>query len=401
MNQLLLAGVIGLAVSSSVFANDENMTAHTAFKSNIAEMQSDYYRSLRVDEWIELGAKKSDILSAMGRLKASGESPLLDTENTNSPGHWTYEFVQTAQVLEEEAMKAQTADAYQRASTVYLVASYPNLHRANEIAALDKAVDLYLRAANLRGENVQKVALTRFDDRSIPGLLHLPKNTSKSVPAIIWTGGVDKTLIEHHAEFQELIDSGYAVLTLDMPGAGLDYKNHTELDELDASHQAAFEFLENNKNIDKDRIGVLSSSGSGITLMDFAIKQPKLKAVVARCALVDGPIGQKETLKFVPRMSADSFIARIGGDVGDMAYFEKHAPSYSMANRGLLDGKARMSTPLLVINAQKDPIASLEDMEKTAKLSSRGTVYVAEEFGHCPDSKAAQDTITQFLKQHI
>ena len=401
MNKLLLAGVIGLALPSSAFASDENMTAHTAFKSNIAEMQSDYYRALRIEEWIAMGAQESDILGTMSRLKATGDSKLLDTENLDAPGHWTYEFVQTAKVLEQQAVQAQTADSYQRASTAYLIASYPNLLQVNEISALEKAVDLYLQAASLRGENIQKVALTRFDDRSIPGLLHLPKKANKPVPAIIWTGGVDKTLIEHRAEFQDLIDSGYAVLTLDMPGAGLDYKNHTQLDQLNASHQAAFEFLENNKNINKDRIGVLSSSGAGIALMDFAIKQPNLKAVVARCALVDGPIGQKETLKYVPRMSADSFIARIGGDAKDMAYFEKHAPSYSMANRGILDGQARMSTPLLVINAKEDPVAPIRDMEKTAKLSSQGRVYVADEFGHCPDSKVAQDVMTQFLKQHI
>jgi len=401
MKKFFLTGVIGFTLSSAAIANDENLIAHTAFQSNINEMQKDFYRSLRVEEWIEMGAEKSDILGPMGRLKASRDNSLLDTENDNRPGYWTYEFVQTAHALEKEAIKTQTAESYQRASTVYLIASYPNLHRANEIAALDKAVELYLQAANLRGDDVQKVVLKRFDNRSVPGLLHLPKEATKPVPAIIWTGGVDKTLIEHRLAFKELIDSGYAVLTLDMPGAGLDYKNHSKLDELDASHQAAYAFLENNKFIDKDRIGVLSSSGAGIALMDFAIKQPKLKAVVARCALVDGPIRKKETLKFVPRMSADSFIARIGGDLGDMAYFEKRAPLYSLTNRGLFDGKARMDTPLLVINAQKDPVASLEDMEKTAKLSTRGSIFVADEFGHCPESQAAKEKIIHFLKQFI
>ncbi|MEZ9418063.1 alpha/beta hydrolase, partial [Vibrio sp. 10N.286.49.E1] len=95
----------------------------------------------------------------------------------------------------------------------------------------------------------------------------------------------------------------------------------------------------------------------------------------------DGPIGKTETLKFIPRMSSDSFIARIGGDISDMSYFEQMAPQFSLNNKGLFDGKARIDVPLLAINTKKDPIAMPDDVKKTASLSSKGEVYISDEFG--------------------
>ncbi|MDB1126209.1 alpha/beta hydrolase [Vibrio algarum] len=401
MKKRLLTSIVATLLTSNVLANTENMTAHSAFKAELASMQENYYRSLRLDDWIAMGMTEKDISTTMARLKANKEGLLIDLNNPNTRGHWTYEFTKTAQNLEDQANTLNTPTAYGRASTVYLVASYPNLHQPNEIAALDKAVDLYLKAAKLNGESVEKVDLKRFDNRSIPGLLHLPTNTKTNLPAIIWTGGVDKTLIEHKTDFKSLLESGYAVLTIDMPGAGLDYRNHLKLGEETASHDAAFAFLQNHPQIDRNRIGVLGSSGSGVALIPFAVQQTDLRAVVARCALVDGPIGKQATLKFIPDMSAHSFIARIGGDAGDMRYFKNMATKFSIANKGMFNGQLRIDTPILVINTKKDPVAPIEDMKRTAELSTEGEMFISDEVGHCPDSLEAQNKIIAFIKSNV
>ncbi|CAK1691269.1 esterase FrsA [Vibrio crassostreae] len=401
MKKILLASLISCAAAAPVFAEDDNMTAHTAFKSDLAQNQDHFYRSLRVDEWEKMGLEKADFTSTVKRLKSSTADGLLDSNNENRKGFWTYEFTQSAEAIEALAHRDNRAESYDRASTAYLVAAYPNLQRPNEIVAMKKAVEMYLTAAEIRGEKVHKVLMTREDGRSIIGLLHLPTTRSNNLPAIMWSGGVDKTLIEHKHDIKPLIDKGYAVLTFDIPGAGLDYKNHIEVGYERASHVAAFNFLSSNKIVDSTRIGVLGSSGAGPSLLDFALHQEGLKAVVARCALVDGPIGKTETLKFIPRMSSDSFIARIGGDVSDMSYFELMAPQFSLNNKGLFDGKARIDVPLLAINTKKDPVAMPDDVKKTASLSSKGEVYISDEFGHCPDNQAASDRIIQFLSDNI
>ncbi|MEZ9654318.1 alpha/beta hydrolase [Vibrio splendidus] len=401
MNKILLASLISCAVAAPVLAQDDNMTAHTAFKSDLAENQDHFYRSLRVSEWEEMGLKKSDFTNTVKRLESSTKDGLFDNNNENRKGFWTYEFTLSAETIEAQAVQDNLAESYDRASAAYLVAAYPNLHRPNEIIAMEKAVEMYLKAAEIRGENVQKVMMKREDGRSIVGLLHLPKTSTNNLPAVMWSGGVDKTLIEHKRSIKPMIDKGYAVLTFDIPGSGLDYKNHIEVGDERASHVAAFNFLSSIQGVDSTRIGVLGSSGAGPSLLDFALNQKGLKAVVARCALVDGPIGKTETLKFIPRMSSDSFIARIGGDISDMSYFEQMAPQFSLNNKGLFDGKARIDVPLLAINTKKDPIAMPDDVKKTASLSSKGEVYISDEFGHCPDSKAASEKIIQFLSDNI
>lgn len=402
MKKILLISIISYVMSApSVMAQDDNMTAHTAFKSNLAEYQDSFYRSLRIEEWESMGLKEEDFTKVMSRLISSTEDGLLDSENKNAKGFWTYEFTKSAKDIEKQAAAEGTAESYERATAAYLVAAYPNLHRPHEIIAMDKAVDMYLKAAELRGENVKKVSMKREDGRSITGLLHLPSTRANNLPAVMWSGGVDKTLIEHYKSIKPLIEKGYAVLTFDIPGAGLDYKNYIEVGYERASHEAAFNYLSSIREVDSNRIGVLGSSGAGPSLLDFALNEKGLKAVVARCTLVDGPIGKPETLKFIPRMSSDSFIARIGGDTSDMAYFEEVAPKLSLNNKGLLDGKARIDTPLLAINTKKDPIAMPDDVKKTATISSRGEVYISDEFGHCPDGKEANEKIIQFLSEKV
>jgi len=283
---------------------------------------------------------------------------------------------------------------------MYLIASYPNLKRPNELLALENAVNNYVKALKLAGNNVSLVKLPLSGGDTVPGILHLPKQGSQ-FPAVIWSGGVDKTLIEHHESVSKLIAKGYAVLTFDMPGGGLDYKHALTVGELDVSHQAAFKYLAANPDIDNDRIGVLGSSGSGPALLDFALKQPKLKAVVARCSLVDGPLRNYGLLDFIPSMSVDALIARLGGDPGDKTYYKNNAAQYSLVTRGYFDGVAKIDTPLLAINTNKDPVAMPEDVKKTAALSSQGKAVFFGKAGHCPEGEEASDYIINFLTQNI
>lgn len=50
MKKILLASLISCAGAAPVLAQDENMTAHIAFKSDLVEFQDHFYRSLRVSE---------------------------------------------------------------------------------------------------------------------------------------------------------------------------------------------------------------------------------------------------------------------------------------------------------------------------------------------------------------
>jgi len=402
---LLISSVFTLTAQAQIVetkVESTNISTHASFKNNLDVTQQDFYRGLRFEDWTASGLTETEIKAVMQKIKGDGQ--LRDLENPNKPHFWTYEFSQAADALLQQANQLTdpqaASKAYMKASAMYLIASYPNLKRPNELLALENAVNNYVKALQLAGDNVSRVKLALVDGDTVPGILHRPKQ-GNNLPAVIWSGGVDKTLIEHHESVAKLVAKGYAVLTLDMPGGGLDYKHALTIGKLDASHQAAFRYLEANPNIDNNRIGVLGSSGSGPALLAFALKQPKLKAVVARCSLVDGPLTNEKLLNFIPSMSADALIARLGGDPGDKVYYANNSAKYSLATRGYFDGNARIDTPLLAINTHKDPVAMPEDVKNTAALSSQGQAVFFGKAGHCPDSEEASDYVISFLTKNI
>ena len=384
-----------------------NIEGHQNFRGAdlIVEGQENWYRELRLDSWVEMGVTESEIAAVLSRIDTGKK--LRDESNEDTKGHWTFEFSKEAQrfnLQADQVTGVAAATLYQKASTLWLIASYPNLHQANELAALDKSVNAYVQAATLRGENVERVKLPLTDKSIKPayitGILHLPKRTKKA-PVALWTGGVDKALVEHHASLIDTVNNGTAVLTFDMPGAGLNNNIILELGKETEAHDAALAYVLNDVRLDNSRIAVLSQSGAGIPLMEFAIDNPELKAIVARCAVVDGVLTKPFLFPKLPLMTSQSFGKRIGADVTKLESFGELTVPLSLKTKGYFDGKARMNTPLLVINTSGDMVASAEDMKKTAALSSQGVVEFYGTDGHCPEGQEAADSITNFINDHI
>ncbi|WP_122032493.1 alpha/beta hydrolase [Aliivibrio sp. EL58] len=384
-----------------------NIEGHQNFRGAelIVEGQENWYRELRLDSWVEMGVTESEIAAVLTRIDAGKK--LRDATNENTQGHWTFEFAKEAERFNLQAKQVTgiaAAALYQKASTFWLIASYPNLHQANELTALNKSVDAYIQAATLRRENVEKVKLPLADKSISPayitGILHLPKGTKKA-PVVLWTGGVDKALVEHHSSLIDTVNNGTAVLTFDMPGAGLNNNIILELGKETEAHDAALAFVKNDDRIDNTRIAVLSQSGAGIPLMEFAIDNPELKAIVARCAVVDGVLTKPFLFPKLPLMTSQSFGQRIGADITKLDSFGELTVPLSLKTKGYFDGKPRMNTPLLVINTSGDMVASAEDMQKTAALSTQGVVEFYGEEGHCPEGQEAADSITNFINDRI
>ena len=384
-----------------------NIEGHQNFRGAelIVEGQENWYRELRLDSWVEMGVTEAEIAAVLTRIDTGKK--LRDESNEDTEGHWTFEFSKEAQRFNLQANQVTgiaAAALYQKASTFWLIASYPNLHQANELTALDKSVDAYIQAATLRGENVEKVKLPLADKSISPayitGILHLPKGTKKA-PVVLWTGGVDKALVEHHGSLIDTVNNGTAVLTFDMPGAGLNNNIILELGKETEAHDAALAYVLNDDRLDNSRIAVLSQSGAGIPLMEFAIDNPELKAIVARCAVVDGVLTKPFLFPKLPLMTSQSFGKRIGADITKLDSFGELTVPLSLKTKGYFDGKPRMNTPILVINTSGDMVASAEDMKKTAALSSQGVVKFYGTDGHCPEGQEAADSITNFINDRI
>jgi len=413
MKELLLASLIAASLAAGTTtaqttkeqesSSQANLQGHENFRGTdlVVAGQEHWYRELRLDSWQAMGLEQQEIASVLARIK--GDKPLRDETNPDTTGHWTFEFAKQANQLNQLAKKQeqeQAALSYQKAATFWMIASYPNLHQAHELKALDNAVAAYVKAANLRGEQTQRVSMPLANGSAISGILHMPKDVV-SPPVVLWTGGVDKSLVEHHASLNDTVQNGTAVITFDMPGAGLNSAITLQLGKESIAHEAALNYVKTNSRLDSSRVAVLSQSGAGIPLIEFAIDNPALKAVVARCAVVDGVLTKPSLFPRLPLMTAQSFGVRIGADIHDLESFGELTIPLSLKTKGYFDGKTRMDIPMLVINTSGDRVASAKDMQYTAALSSQGVVEFYGDDGHCPEGQEAADSITRFLAKHI
>ncbi len=381
-----------------------NLEGHKSFHDTalIVPDQEHWYRELRLDNWISLGVTDQEVAAVLARI--NGGKTLRDQANENSKGHWTYEFSKEAEKYNRQARSKSGQAAsklFQKASTMWMIASYPQLHNPNELAALENSVNAYVNMAALRGETVERVQLPLTDKKLskpyITGLLHLPEDVSNA-PVLLWTGGVDKVLTEHYSQIQRYVNNGYAVITFDIPGGGLNTETIIEPGKEHSSHQAALAYVQSDARLRNDHVAVLTSSGGGMSLIEFAIRNDDtLSAVVARCAVVDGVLTKPFLFPKLPLMTAQSFGKRVGANINDLDSYGKYTIPLSLKTKGYFDGIPRMKTPLLAINTKDDRVASPEDMAQTAALSENGQVQFFGEKGHCPHGKAAEQAIFDFI----
>ncbi|MGI2026245.1 alpha/beta hydrolase [Endozoicomonas acroporae] len=386
-------------------ASDTNLQQHEEFRRGEVESsdQEHWYRELRLSDWKALGVTESDFETVLPRINSSG--PLRDTITVYGPGQWTYEWTRHAEkVASQQPPSAQTAALLQRVSGLYLTASYPNLLSDHEQAALRNAVDYYVKAGLNMGQRIAVIDMPLSQGGSIKGLLHLPRQLAendKKLPVILWTGGVDKTLVEHFQSAKKYTDTGYAVITFDIPGGGLNRVLKVSPGTEAEAHNAALAYVKNSTLLNEKRVAALSSSGGGLSLMEFTVATPELKAVVARCALVDGVLTQPEKLQYLPAMSVDSFFARQGLTYKGLDNPGRYTIPLSLKTKGYFDGKPHTSVPLLVINTKDDPVASPKDMRATAAMSSDSEIAFFGEAGHCPEGAEAENKIYRFITERI
>lgn len=395
---LSLSVLLGLtAIASAAFASTTNNgDAHKNFRGEQAlEVdQVQWFRELRMEDWTKI-VPEQDIRNVLDKID-SGE-PLRDFINKNEAGHWTYEFTKTADVY---ARSADDYDSYRKASMMYLIASYPNHMTDHEHEAIEHSVDMYLKAEALSSTiDVERVDMPLAGNGSIPGLLHIPKGAEK--PAVIlYTGGVDKILTEHRDSIDTLLKQGFAVLTFDIPGGGLNNHIVIELGNEDQAHQAALAYVKSDLRLDGGNVGALSSSGGGVPLMTFILSTPELKAGVARCAVVTDVLTDTQVFHHAPLMSSMSYGYRIGVlDVSDLDSYGEWTIPLALKTKGFKVNETNV--PVLAINTKDDMVNPPEEMRYTAGLSTRGEVAYFGNSGHCPDGAEAELAITKFFSKYM
>lgn len=354
-----------------------------------------WYRELRVQEWLNLGASEQRINDALTKIRSTNND-LEYYDKDVSPQTQTY-----TDAFMWQAKAAFDNKNYKEASILSLAASYPNLLTEKEIAALNFSVKAYLKRTDI-ADSLSYVEVKTAANKTVPGIVHLPAGKGP-FPVVLFTGGIDKPLTNHALQASALAKRGIATITFDIPGAGLNKDQTLRAGTAAQSHDAFYQYALTNPLFDNSRIGALSQSGAGISFVEFMRNQPDLNVGVLRCGLVNDAIGSPEAtadlIQHAPASLVASFLTRynvIGLPLAEQVKIV-HATSFSVQGFD----KLSVNTPILAINTRDDFISPPQDLLDVALISAQGEVAFYGSEGHCPDQPEAWEKVYTFIDTNI
>jgi len=136
---------------------------------------------------------------------------------------------------------------------------------------------------SVQKQTIELLSLTE----KIVGELYLPEN-GPACPALIICHGAGE-FKENYAELCGWLASrGIVALAIDMHGHGESQgeRFHVKMDEWVADIRAALEFLTQHSRVCPERIGAFGLSSGGTAILEAALVEPRLKALVALDATV-------------------------------------------------------------------------------------------------------------------
>jgi len=170
----------------------------------------------------------------------------------------------------------------------------------------------------------EPVDLFAGDDR-LACTLFRPESVSPGAATIICHGAHgDRTQFFEMAD--RLADRGQVVLLPDMHGHGESggARHHVRMSEWVADVQACLDWLEGQPFVDPARIGALGFSSGGTAVIEAALIDPRLKALVALDATVRPVLNRLETALFL-------LLSRLGAWKERLTGRQLHLPLYPIA----------------------------------------------------------------------
>jgi len=379
-----------------------------AFKDP-SETVAGWYHRHEIEGWIAHGGDRDVIRGILERIEAGeGERrdpELVDTIIAYGPGSWVWEWVQAGEkalAAGDRARQSQPHQAlahYRAALTYFTTASWPHLGRDDDIHALSRSREAYSKAADFFAGSFAHLEFP-VGDKQTRGYLHLPEGTGP-FPVVISSHGSDVTK-EASLDFfgGELQARGIAMFAVDLPGIG-EARDVSLLDGSDAVMVAAVDFLRTLDNIDPNRIVIKGSSfGGNAAARAFLNPESKATAVISICGPLHTPFTYPaEVLDSLPQLTIDGVKSRVGILGKPTTELAAVAPRLSLVNQGLLRRDHPITTPLLVITTNADPVAPLDDLAPLERIASNYEKVVFDQIGHCPPRWAAEAIIGRWLTE--
>jgi alpha-beta hydrolase superfamily lysophospholipase len=134
--------------------------------------------------------------------------------------------------------------------------------------------------------NRQKVTFDSLGE-TLAGILFLPSGDERA-PAIIVCHGAGEYKENYFEMCDRLCEKGVAALAIDMHGHGESggARFYVDMPQWVADVRAAVEFLSTHPRVDAGRIGAFGLSSGGTAILECALVEPRLKALVTLDATV-------------------------------------------------------------------------------------------------------------------
>jgi 2,6-dihydroxypseudooxynicotine hydrolase len=237
-----------------------------------------------------------------------------------------------------------------------------------------RKVDLYNRAAPRFRPPAERVEI-RFEQQTIPGFLRLPPAApAAGAPCVVLIGGVESTKEESFLFENLCLSRGLATFAFDGPGQGEMFFETKLRPDFERYTAAVVDYLVERPLLDPTRIGVLGRSLGGHYALRSAAYDRRLKACVAWGFFHDWD-------------EFDSIHELTQRGLAYIAGFDNVEEARPHIRRlfDLGDVAAQVSVPTLLINGRKDPLFSVEQMQRVvqALVNAQKDVVIDPDGDHC------------------
>ncbi|OGA14814.1 MAG: hypothetical protein A3G25_19275 [Betaproteobacteria bacterium RIFCSPLOWO2_12_FULL_63_13] len=242
----------------------------------------------------------------------------------------------------------------------------------------EKKNECYDRYIEHAPHPIERVEIA-FDDRYLPGLLHLPTRESRAFPCVVHFGGMDvvKEMLTS-AYGDKFLERGIAVMSLDGPGqneARITRKICCTADNFVTAGRAAMDFLLDRPEIDSNRIGIAGVSMGSFWVPQIVAHDHRYKAAAAFHVCHEPGMATLFTRSF-PGFK-ERFMWMAGYE--DETEFDEFAKLLTLKGLG-----QRIKCPILIVAGEDDqlsPIAYTHEFFGEIEAPKTLVIYKGEAHG--------------------
>jgi len=321
---------------------------------------------------------------------------------------WYQAWMELAEISEklgtETANKGRLLTAkvlFLRASNYFRMANfYLDEKDPRELETYSRLVSSFRRAMNNSHPSVQLVEIP-YEESKLTGYLTLPSHTAENpLPAVIFMGGADSVKEEYYFRgARQAVERGLACLLLDGPGQGdaLRLRKLYAVPNYEKPIAAAIDFLQQRKDVDRARIGLVCASLGGYYALRAAAFERRIRVCVAWAACYDV---LKDVYNFFPPIQR-----RLQWIVGAKNPQEAQTKLKEFSLQGIVE---KIQCPLLILHGEEDYICSIEAAYRAyreARCEKELVIFKKGQLGacHCQQDNisAAKNMIFDWVHERL